>query len=617
MSAWKNYQKMQNLKQVYKTLADTWKPPPDLAIDSWSDSYRKLSSESSAEPGQWRTDRVPFQREIMNVINDPSIEEVTFMKSAQVGATELILNTIAYYIDQEPAPILVLQPTLSMAQTFSKDRLAPMLRDTTKLKDKVKDPRTRDAENTTLHKKFPGGHITIVGANSASGLASRPIRILLCDEVDRYPFSAGTEGDPINLARKRTTTYYNRKVIMVSTPTIKGMSRIEKAYEQSDQRVYHVPCPECNQKQQLLWKNVVWDEGKPETASLVCEHCGSVIDESKKQWMLMNGEWQKTKESNKAGFHISELYSPFRTIKEIVLDFLEAKKSPEMLQTFINTTLGETFEDQGESIQADHLLERCENYNHEAIPSDILFLTAGVDTQKDRLEVQVLGIGEDFETWVVEYRIIWGNPSTKETWMELDTYLKSTFNTQDGRRLPIACTCIDSGGLHTDMVYEFTRQRQARRIFAIKGMSAPGKPIAGKPSFVGRRRAVLYPVGSDTGKEWIHARINHEDRVLIHFPNTLDEEYFKQLSAEKKITKMYRGKETVVWKQTRKRNEALDTMIYGVAAAYILQPNFEALKTAPKPTNIEKNVKNQEPSVIIRRRLQRKTPRNFATSWKD
>lgn len=608
---------MQNLKQVYKTLAKTWRPPPDLQIDSWSDQYRKLSSESSPEPGQWRTDRVPFQREIMKVINDTNVEEVTFIKSAQVGATELLLNTIGYFIDQEPAPILVMQPTLAMAQTFSKDRLAPMLRDTTKLKGKVKDPKTRDGENTTLHKKFPGGHITVVGANSSSGLRSRPIRILLCDEVDSYPPSAGTEGDPINLAKKRTTVFPNRKVILVSTPTIKGLSRIERAYEESDQRIYLVPCPECEHKQQLLWKNVIWDEGKPDTATLVCDSCGSVIPESKKQWMLMNGEWQSTKESKKIGFHISELYSPFRTIKEIVSDFLQAKRTPETLQTFINTTLGETYEDQGESIKADYLLEMCENYNHEAIPGDILFLTAGVDTQKDRLEVQVLGIGEDFETWVVEYKIIWGNPSTKETWMELDAFLKTTYATQDGRRLPIVCTCIDSGGLHTDMVYQFTKERQARRIFAIKGQSQAGKPIAGKPSFVTGRKVALYPVGSDTGKEWIYARINNEDRKLIHFPNTLDEEYFKQLSSEKKITKKYMGRDIVKWIQTRKRNEALDTMIYGVAAAYILQPNFEKLKLEPKSTNIQKNQKNQEPSVIMRRRLSRKSPRNFVNAWKD
>jgi phage terminase large subunit GpA-like protein len=245
------------------------------------------------------------------------------------------------------------------------------------------------------------------------------------------------------------------------------MSRIEKAYEQSDQRVYHVPCPECSQKQQLLWKNVVWDEGKPETASLVCEHCGSVIDESKKQWMLMNGEWQKTKESNKAGFHISELYSPFRTIKEVVADFLEAKKTPQMLQTFTNTTLGETWEAEGEELLPDHLLERCENYNHEALPSDILFLTAGVDVQKDRLEAQVIGYADEYECWVVEYKIFWGNTSTMEVWTELDQFLMSTYSVEDGRRLNIACSCIDSG-YNSDIVYQFTKPRQGRRVFAVK-----------------------------------------------------------------------------------------------------------------------------------------------------
>ena len=608
---------MQQLNQVWKLLSNLWRPPPNLQVDQWADRYRKLSSESSAEAGQWRTDRVPFQREIMQVINDPSVEEVVFIKSAQVGATEVLLNTIGYYIDQEPSTILCIQPSLSMAQAFSKDRLAPMLRDTPNLKGKVKDPRSRDAENTTLHKKYAGGHITMVGANSASGLASRPIRILLCDEVDRYPPSAGSEGDPILLGRKRTTTFWNRKIIMTSTPTIKGLSRIEKAYEESDKRTYQVPCPECNQKQELKWQNITWLENQPETAALSCQHCGSVIPESKKQWMLQNGEWvAQNPSAKKVGFHISELYSPFRTWVELVEDFLEAKKSPELLQTFINTTLGETWEEQGEAVAAEGLMAKCEQYNHEAVPNEVAVLTAGIDTQKARLEVQVIGWAENQEAWVVEYKIIWGNPATKEVWQELDAYLKEVFTKEDGSKLAISCTAIDSGGHHTDQVYAFCRGRNQRRIFAIKGSNQANKPIASRPTFVGRRRTALYSIGTDTAKEFIHARLKDEDTNLIHFPNTVDDEYFKQLTAEKKISKFVRGRKTVVWKQTRERNEALDTFVYGLAALHILQPDFKAL-TGKKEAK-EPQIQPQKPDYLNqRRRLMRRKQSNFVTSWKD
>ena len=608
---------MQQLNPVWKQLSNLWQPPPDLKVDEWADRYRKLSSESSAEAGQWRTDRVPFQRGIMQVINDPSVEEIVFIKSAQVGATEILLNTIGYYIDQEPSTILCIQPSLSMAQAFSKDRLAPMVRDTPTLKGKIKDPRSRDAENTTMHKKFAGGAISLVGANSASGLASRPIRILLCDEVDRYPQSASTEGDPISLGRKRTTTYWNRKIILTSTPTIKGLSRIERAYEESDKRVYKVPCPECNQKQELKWQQITWLENKPESASLSCSNCGAIIPESKKQWMLLNGEWEAQAESKKVGFHISELYSPFRTWVELVEDFLEAKKSPELLQTFINTTLGECWEiEQGEVVDSELLMSRCEQYNDETIPEEVLAITAGIDLQQDRLEVQVIGWSHNYEAWVLEYQILWGNPATQEVWQDLDDFLKKSYTREDGRKININATCIDSGHM-TDQVYSFTRGKNQRRIFAIKGASQSGKPIASKPTFVGRRRTALYVVGGDTAKDFIHARLTDKDTNLIHFPNTLDEEYFRQLTAEKRVPKIHKGKTTLIWKQTRERNEALDTFVYALAGAYILQPDFERLATADPIAKKQQNTLKKPSIIQERRRLYRKNPRNFVNSWKE
>ena len=548
-----------------------WKSPSNLKISEWADKYRKLSPESSAEAGAWNTSRSPYQKEIMDVFNEPNIQRIVVMSSSQVGKTEIILNTIAYYVDQDPSPMMIVQPTLQMGQAFSKDRLSAMIRDTEKIRECFKEARTRDSGNTVLHKKFPSGHLTIVGSNSASGLASRPIRVLLLDEVDRYDASAGTEGDPTELAIARTKTFFNRKIYMCSTPTVKGLSRIESAFLESDQRYYYVPCPECDHKQKLVWKNVIWEEDKPETARYACENCGSLIDESKKQWMLKHGEWIASAPThNTAGFHISELYSVWSTWGEMATAFLEAKKQPETLKTFINTALGETWEEQGDSLEHETLLQRRLNYDYTNLPEDILVLTAGIDTQKDRLEIQTCGWGKSYECWVVDYKIFWGDPNAPNVWQELDNYLKQRFRTESGRVLPISCTCIDSGGHHTNQVYHFTKPRQGRRIFAIKGASQAGKPIANRPSFVGKNKAVLYPVGTDTAKEAIFARLAADAEMsTIHFPVDLDEEYFKQLTAEKRITKYVRGKPTMAWKQIRDRNEALDTMVYIFAAIYI------------------------------------------------
>ena len=589
-----------------------WKAPPTLKISEWADKYRRLSPESSAEAGQWRTDRAEYQRGILDAFNNPNIERIVVMTSSQVGKTEILLNAIGYYIDQNPSPMLCVQPTLAMGQAFSKDRLAAMIRDSDKLKDSVKDARSRDSGNTTMHKAFAGGHISIVGSNSASGLASRPIRILLMDEVDRYETSAGSEGSPISLAIARTKTFWNRKIFMCSTPTVKGISAIEDAFEESDQRYYHVPCPECNHKQVLKWKNVVWDDEKPETANYACDGCGAVISESKKQWMIKNGEWIATKPTNKvAGFHISELYSVWSTWADMAKNFLEAKKNPETLKTFINTSLGESWEEQGEAVEYETLLERRLNYDFTNIPEDVLVLTAGCDVQKDRIELQLVGWGKDYLAYVCDYKIFWGDPNSQNVWSDLDAYLKKRFKTDTDRIIPISCTTIDSGGHHTNMVYQFTKPRQGRRVFAIKGLSTAGKPIANRPTFVGKNKAVLYGVGTDSAKEAVFARLATDpDQTTLHFCSDLDEEYFKQLTAEKRITKFVRGRKTLAWKQIRPRNEALDTLVYNFAAIYILNPNFESIEHKILTQESKPQQKSQNsPQKGINRG-------NFATSWK-
>ncbi len=523
----------------------------------------------------------------MDAVNDHRISTIVFMKSAQVGATEILNNIVGYYIDQDPSPTLVLQPTLAMAQAWSKDRLANMIRDCDSLRKKVKDPRSKDSGNTVLSKKFPGGNINIVGSNSASGLASRPIRILLCDEVDRYEASAGAEGDPISLAMKRTTTFWNRKIFITSTPTIKGMSRIDVAFEESDKRYFHVPCPNCKEKQRLVWEQIVWEKSKPETAQYICIHCESAIDENKKQWMLLNGEWVATKPTKKvAGFHISELYSPWRTWKEMAIDFYEVKKQPEMLKTWVNTALGRTFDDPGESIEHHELMQKRETYDPTNIPNNVLLLTCGVDVQGDRLEAQVLGWGDNNECWVIDYRVIYGDPSSNPIWLELDAYLNHIYRRDDNKKLKVVCTCVDSGGHHTQQVYAYSSKRIHRKVFPIKGSSLSNQPIINRPSYVGKNRNILYAVGTDSAKEVIFTRLKAEEET-IHFPAHVDEEYFKQLTSEKRIIKYTKGGKKFAWVKINNRNEALDTMVYGFAALHILQPNYLKIAQSIKDNTSE------------------------------
>jgi phage terminase large subunit GpA-like protein len=519
----------------------------------------------------------------MDAVSDPEVETVVAMTSAQIGKTEVVNNVVGYHVEQDPCPILVLQPTLEMAQTWSKDRLAPMLRDTPCLHGLVRDARARDSGNTMLHKQFPGGHITMCGANSPAGLASRPIRVVLSDEVDRYPFSAGTEGDPVGLAEKRATTFFNRKKVRTSTPTLKGVSRIEAAYLASDRRRYHVPCPHCDHMQVLRWHNIRWDKDAdgnhlPETAAYYCEECGGQITDADKARLLGRGEWRaEAPFAGTAGFHISALYSPWVTFAEIVREFSAAKHSPELLQVWTNTVLGEPWEEEGQQADDGALLSRREVYGP-IVPEGAGLLTAGVDVQGDRLEVEVLAWGLASETWSMETRVIPGDPTKPEVWSDLNDYLLWPWQHECGQQIRVVCACVDSGYL-TDEVYKFVRPRAARRVFAVKGIDGPGKPIAGRPSTANAGKVALYPVGVDTAKDALFARlrIGTHGPGFQHFTADHDEEYFQQLTAEKKVTRFVKGFPVPSWVKTRARNEALDIRVYAMAAYSILNPNMDAV----------------------------------------
>lgn len=582
------------------------KPPPEMTLSEWADKYRVLSAESSAEPGRWHTDKAPYQKEIMDAIGDPHVRKVVIMSAAQIGKTDaFILNTLAYYMDYQPAPILVMQPTLEMGQTFSKDRLAPMIRDTPELRDKV-DVKSRYSGNTIMKKNFPGGHVAIVGANSATGLASRPIKVLLADEVDRYPSSAGTEGDPLSLAQKRQTTFWDKKTVIVSTPVLKGHSRIETEYNQSTKEEWNVPCPDCGHYQPLVWANVVFDSKDPTgEVRYRCERCGNENNEYRWKQASKRGRYvAEVPDAEARGFHLNTLASTFCSWKEVVQKFLVAKEqldqgNPEGMKVWVNTELGETWEERGEQLEENELISRREIYDAE-VPDEVIVLTAGVDVQDDRFEVEVVGWGAGKESWGIRYQKIYGDLLKDQVWDDLDNFLMQSFSKADGTKLYILSCCVDSGGHHTDQVYRFTKARYERRIWAVKGKGGAEVPYIRNPSTNNRVKTPLFIIGVDAGKALLYQRLKHETKGpnYCHFPENeeagYDETYFRGLTSEKMVVRFKKGRSTVVWeiKDTKyKRNEPLDLRNYATAALEIANPL------------LQKDAAPQQPRKIGRRRL--------------
>jgi phage terminase large subunit GpA-like protein len=556
----------------------------------------------------------------MDACSDPEIREVVVMAGAQLGKSEAILNIIGYHIENDPSPILVLQPTVEMAQSFSKDRVANgLIRSTPCLREKVKDPRSRDSGNTTLHKVFPGGALTLVGANSPAGLASRPIRLVLCDEVDRYPSSAGSEGDPIQLARKRANTFWNRKIVMVSTPTNKGASRIEEAFEESDQRHYYVPCKHCHHEQKMIWQNVRWQDGNPDTAAYACSNCGVLWSDSDRRWSIRNGRWFAEREfKGIAGFYINGLYSPWTPLADGVRDFLAMKKNPEQLRVWTNTYLGESWEDEGEQVDDFSLYERREDFQ-EAIPEEVVFLTAGVDVQDNRLEASIIGWARDQESYVIDHKVMYGDPSTPQLWTQLDSLVGKTYETYDGRQMAIRATCIDSGGHFTNSVYQYAKKNAGKRVFAVKGVGGEGKPIAGRPTKNNVVRCPLFPIGVDTAKDLLFARMRIEEPGpgYIHFNDHLDDEYFRQLTAEKIVTRFHRGFKKRVFQKVRARNEALDCFVYAIGAFAILNIDINTLADKAKiKDNVGENISSESKAKPRKPPFVPRVGSGFVNSWR-
>lgn len=563
-------------------------PPPRLTLSEWAAKYAVLSRETSAQTGRFHA--FAYQIGIMDAVTDPTVEMITVRKSARVGFTKILDHVAGYFIHQDPSPVLVVQPRVEDAEDYSVTEIEPMLRDTPVLAEITGDLKKKDSKQKIAKRIFRNGaSVAFVGANSPGGFRRITARIVMLDEVNGYPvMGAGKEGDQIKLAIKRTESFWNRKIILGSTPTLKGESRIEKSYEKSDQRHFHVPCPHCGEFQVLEWggpdtpHGMKWEKdengvGLPDTAYYICKHTGCIIYDVDKPEMVERGEWRAEKPfAGHAGFHIWAGYSlfPNASWRNLVAEWLEVKDDPLMRQTFVNLVLGEDYEDHGDrALKEDKLVARCEVWPAE-VPDGVAVITIGVDTQDYRFEIEVIGWGRNEESWSIAYEVIEGDMETPDPWNRLDALLKRIWYRADGRGFEAMAVCIDSGGHHTQKVYDFSKERLGRRIWAIKGGSATGadrNPIwpTKKPSR--RTKATFRPVilGVNAAKDVVRDRLHKADigPGYMHFPVERDINYFAQLTAERQIVKAANGRKYRAWVLPPGRaNEALDCRIYGYAA---------------------------------------------------
>lgn len=581
------------------TFFDALKPDPIFTVTEWADKYRVLSRVSSAEPGKWRTERTPYLKDIMDDLSTTSsIQEVVVMKGAQVGFTEMGNNWTGYVIDHAPGPMLNVMPREEDAKKNSKIRIAPMIESSERLQAKVRDAKTRDSGNTVLQKDFPGGVLYLTGANSAAGLRSMPVRYLNLDEVDEYPGDLEGQGDPVGLARKRTATFSTKKkILMGSTPTIEGRSRIESAFLQTNQKYFFVPCPDCGHMQVLVWGNMKWDWGKPSTVHYECEKNGCKIKNWQKTKMLAAGQWRATAEGKNDvtnGYHLSSLYSPvgWFSWEEAVAEWEEARneKNIEKLKTFINTTLGESWKDAGEAPEWKKIYDRREPYKRNEPPDGVCFIVAGCDVQQDRLEVEVVGYGRNKRSWSIDYRVFYGdtNDLQSEAWTQLDSLMEEVWQTPGGAELALRLLAIDSG-YRTQTVYNWCRKYSISKVVALKGldsqsvlMSHPRDvdvKLSNRKSKI-RRGMKLFTIGTSVAKGelygWLRQKPPEEEGDpypygFCHFPDEYDEEHFKRLTAEELQTTFVRGFKRHQWvKANNERNEQLDVRCYARGAANLV-----------------------------------------------
>lgn len=604
-------QYLRSARATFSRAFSNYRPPEDMTVSQWAEKYRVLSRESAAEAGPWRNSRTPYMVEIMDAFDDPRVHDLSVVAMSQTGKSELELNIIGKIIHQDPAPILYIQPDLTEARKFSTVRIAPMIRDCKVLRERVADVKSRDTRNTILQKSFPGGMLTMVGSQTPSALASMPVKNVIGDEIDRWAASAGSEGDPWELAEKRTTTFYNAKRVAVSTPTIKGASRIADLFEKGTQEKWYSRCPHCGAWHEVLFNDIKFDFETVKNGRKInyrlnsvhwcCPSCGCLSTEKEMRdapakWVAENPEAIKR---GRRSFWVNAFFSPWRSWDEICIKFLEVRKDPQQLKVFYNTVLGQLWEERGDLEDEDTYLARREDYGIREdktpveLPEGVLVLTCGVDTQDDRLEYEVVGWGHYGESWGIKKGIIMGDPNDDAVWLRLDDVVSHVYRFANGRGLTISMTCVDSGGHKTQSVYRHCRDRLQRRVFAIKGQGGDGIPFTKPPSKVkivvngvAIGQTWLYSLGVDAGKAEIMAALKVQEAgpKYCHFPKGSEQGYdlafFNGLLSERLVMKSERGRTRWVWEKIlgHERNEALDCRNYALAAFRILDPDMDAVE---------------------------------------
>jgi phage terminase large subunit GpA-like protein len=575
--------------------------PPKLTLPEWAERFAYLSPETSSTHGKFHA--FPYQVGIMEAVTDPAVKTITVVKSARVGYTKILDHVAAYFIHQDPSPVLMVQPRVEDAEDYSRTEIAPMLRDTPVLAAIVGGMTTRDPNQRILKRVFPNGSsLSFVGANSPGGFRRITARVVCFDEVDGYPAQgAGKEGDQIALGKKRTESFWNRKIILGSTPTLKEESRILPSWEDSDQRRYYVPCPHCKTMQTLKWSNIRWVDDDPNTAHYLCEASGCIIEEADKPWMIDKGEWRAAKPFNgHAGFHIWAGYSLFPNAawRYLVEEFLIAKHDPVKLRTFVNLVLGEAWEDASERVEAAGLRSHVEGYGPDDLPNRVNYATLGGDVQADRIEVFVIGWGAGDESWGILYEVVYGDPARAETWAKVDEIRRRKFWTVDGRLVRIRAACFDTGGHHAAHVINYCRARFREGVYPIKGASG-ARPIWPKrASKSTNTKENIWIVGVDTAKDAIYGRFkivlpegSHDPMPgYVHLPPDFDDDWFEQVTSESVVTRYKEGRPYRVWVLPNgKRNEALDTFVYALAA----RMSLDASKTQPSVVKIDRTAEPQ------------------------
>lgn len=579
-------------------------PPPDIKPSEWAEKNIKIPV-GNAIPGPINFDNAPYQRGMIDAIKEYGVRRITYMTGAQLGKTTIQQCATGYFIAHEPKSQIFVQPTQGDVQTFLETKLRPMIEANKSISEKMAKPRSRDGVNNSRMISYVGGWLMFSWAGSPKTLRSRSAPITHADEIDGMEATA--EGDPVELLSQRSATFGDQSLrTESSTPTVKGVSRVETAFLNGDRRRYYVPCPHCGEAQFLKWENVTWEgrkssniqdaredldqEHHPETAGYRCECCGQVWTDGERIAAIRNAEklghgWKAERPfRGHISFHAPEMLSTFRKMRDIVQSYLD-KLALDDLQVFVNVSLGETYEEKGDKADPETLQNRAEEYKS-TVPNGGVYLTCGIDMQMDRLELEIVAWGAGEESWSIDYRVLWGDPLGEEVWEDLDDILESTYLHESGAQLSISASCLDTGGTagYTQRAYEYVKSRRNRKLFAIKGRGGWGMPIVQSPqrkqSGKDKRKIDLFIVGTDEAKLVVMRRLDLDKQGpgYCHFPIERETEWYRQLTAEKLVTRYIKGQPIREWhKPDRARNEGLDCRVYALAALKIMQPNLKRI----------------------------------------